>query len=458
MQHRSLTNTVPSMMGKIDAKAGRRRTSSGIISSSSCSMKEVPTRNNLSPKCTPSSVKLPVEVDLEYLSCSTTNGYILRPPSRRVLDPLLHRPQKRISDANHDFTPPMNVFRKRLSIKRKNPDAKSSISENLFELVPYESEFLGRPESPPKEHSSPRGCRISFHSDENIYQRRKSSFQKAEAQCCTMAFKNRCIVLQAVIFLMFGFALFRHADDRVRTAQEALQASHVEKSNILSQMDWLEKRAKRYLGAVGGTHDIVGEASSIVEKQSYQHKIDELSSEVQMLKATIQQSSRKQLRESFASASHSFMELELQLEGLKDPLVIQIAHEDAPYTAWTWLDQVRNETWNGSVLTPVGGNALELSSMNLEDEGDEGNKLLNLLHFREGKVQDGTEAFSVGVKNSHHHGAIGLILTIYMDEDACGQDEKEDEICFGKVVDGFKSLDKLDRRRESSVVLEAKVI
>jgi hypothetical protein len=268
-----------------------------------------------------------------------------------------------------------------------------------------------------------------------------------------MASKNRCLVLQAVLFSIFGCAIFIHANHRVYTAQQALHASHEEKFTILSQMEWLDKRAKQSLGTVfGGRSPDVGEFS--IQKQSYQNQIDELSSVVGLLKATIQKSSTKQLRETFASAFHPFMEVELLLEGLTDPLVIQVAHEDTPYTAWTWLDQIRGGLWQNYVLTPVGGNGIELSSFLAEEE--DGYRFRDVkLDFREESAQGG-EAFSVGLRNPQHRGETGLVLTIHMDEDTCGQDENE--VCFGKIVDGFKSLNTVDARREPVTVISAKVL
>jgi hypothetical protein len=67
------------------------------------------------------------------------------------------------------------------------------------------------------------------------------------------------------------------------------------------------------------------------------------------------------------------------------------------------------------------------------------------LDYREESAQGG-EAFSIGLRNPHHWGETGLVLTIHMDEDTCGQDDNE--VCFGKIVDGFKSLNTVDARRD----------
>jgi hypothetical protein len=101
-----------------------------------------------------------------------------------------------------------------------------------------------------------------------------------------MAYKKRCLVLQAILFSIFGCAIFIHANHRVHTAQQAFHVSHEEKSTILSQMERLDKRAKQSLGAVFGERSLdVGEFS--IQKQSYQNQIDELSSKVGLLKAAI---------------------------------------------------------------------------------------------------------------------------------------------------------------------------
>ena len=141
------------------------------------------------------------------------------------------------------------------------------------------------------------------------------------------------------------------------------------------------------------------------------------------------------------------------MDGLTDPLVIQVAHEDMPYTAWIWRDQIRSGMWTNSVLTPVGGNGIEFSSFLAEEDGYRFQDAK--LNFREESAQGG-EAFSVGLRNPQHRGEKGLVLTIHMDEERCGQDENE--VCFGKIVDGFKSLDTVDSRREPVTVVTMKVL
>jgi hypothetical protein len=51
----------------------------------------------------------------------------------------------------------------------------------------------------------------------------------------------------------------------------------------------------------------------------------------------------------------------------------------------------------------------------------------------------------VGVRNPQNESEKGLVLTIHMEEGTCGQDEKE--VCIGKLVDGFETLNKVDAKR-----------
>jgi hypothetical protein len=46
-------------------------------------------------------------------------------------------------------------------------------------------------------------------------------------------------------------------------------------------------------------------------------------------------------------------------------------------------------------------------------------------------------------------------LTIYLTEGTCGQ--VEDEVCFGKVLDGFDSLNKVESMRQPIMARSVKV-
>jgi hypothetical protein len=265
------------------------------------------------------------------------------------------------------------------------------------------------------------------------------------------------VLATALVALVCGGILLQ-SSHQVHEAQQALRASHQEKTSILAQMQWLDQRAKQNIG--------MGTATSATKNNPWlttsvddQKKMETLSSEVELLKMTIQQSSREQLQELFASS----IQVEVVLDaGIgKEPLIIEISSQnESPYTAWTWLNQVRHGVWDKSTLRHVGNAMIEihlLPSASIDDEtrADQGDSLRDAtLNFREDSIlskrreyeQQGDESlFMVGVRNSQNESEKGLVLTIHMEELTCGQDENE--VCIGEIVDGFETLKKVDSKR-----------
>jgi hypothetical protein len=270
------------------------------------------------------------------------------------------------------------------------------------------------------------------------------------------------VLATALVVLVFA-GIRLHANQQVQEAQQALRASHQEKASILVQMQWLDQRAKQNIemgtpAVASATKNSDPKAWFLTRSVDDQNIMEALSSEVELLKTTIQQSSREKLQEIFAPSS---IQVEFVLDaGIgKDPLVIEISSQnESPYTAWTWLNQVRHGVWDKSTLRHVGNAMIEIHLLpspagpeTLEDAmtaGHQGDSLRDAtLNFREDSIANERREslMMVGVRNSQNESEKGLVLTIHMEEGTCGQDENE--VCIGEIVDGFETLKKVDTKR-----------
>lgn len=245
----------------------------------------------------------------------------------------------------------------------------------------------------------------------------------------------------------------------------------MEKAHILSQMEWIEKRAKENIGGAGDVNNrqnsepIKVKDSTGTGSAPESTKVQALMDKVQALEATLQQSSQAQLEEAFPThASRSRIEVALYLKGMPNPLVVEVPYTQVPYTAWTWINQIRHARWNQSTFRRVLHHAVEIApdspvemapespiemapgGPGIVPQGD------SKLKFLETSISRIDEAFVVGMKNSE----MGLILTIHLDPYGCGFNG--DEVCFGRLVEGFDSLDQVQTSHRYFTIDSVKIL
>jgi hypothetical protein len=295
-----------------------------------------------------------------------------------------------------------------------------------------------------------------------LYQERKERgfFSAALGKKHIKRTKKKWQGLQILLVFMVVGAVTVHSNHRVDKAQKALSASYEERSSILSQMKWIENRAKDTMGVASSKltlHGLIKNSNGPID-DSLQSKVEELSSEVTALKEVIRETSRVQLEEIFESAVNPYMEVALSLEGMSSPMVVQISHKDLPYTAWMLLDQVRRGVWDNSLMRHVGDHWIEISP--IQNRGDfhamgSGKEGIHKVNFREASIPI-EDACIVGLRSPHNEAESGMVLTIHLNKGTCGADENE--VCFGKLVDGFDTLNEVDSAKAQVTVANAKVV
>jgi hypothetical protein len=260
--------------------------------------------------------------------------------------------------------------------------------------------------------------------------------------------KRWFLACQLAMFALFVGAAVFYANHHISRAQHKLKESQTETSHILSQMESMEKRAKENIAGVDNRQHTPSIQDSTTGSASDSSKVQALMDSVQALEASLQQTSKARLEEAFpSSVLRSHIEVALYLEGIPNPLVIEVPYAQVPYTTWTWLNQIRHDRWDHSTFRRV-SHSLEIapdspveevapeSPIEMAPDGGPGvvTEGDSKLQFHEKSIPI-DDAFVVGMKNSE----MGLILTIHLDHYGCGN--HDDEVCFGKMVDGFDSLD-----------------
>jgi hypothetical protein len=390
----------------------------------------------------------------------------------RVSDPLggslhsaLHHQPRRIVEVEGGASPRVAETRKR-ALRHRPPGQRGIGATRSRDLLV--SETSCQENAPPKEEKKPSSPKqrhrkypdqftayrsTNHHSGMGMHMMTTTTCPPQTVEdCMPISTKGRAWLwwLQILLFCLVGGFIYTYVNSRLDAAHQALHKSHQENSKILSEMEWLDKRAKyNHNYNNNNKHDL---SSRIVKEDSDQRQIEALSGEVQVLRSAIQQSAREQLSDTFTTSPHS-MEAQLVLEGLEAPLVLQVSHKEMPYTTWTWLDQVRRGEWDRSLLNHADADFMEITPA-LSVAGTRDRVPHTKLNFLEDSVLGG-QRFVLGLRNSPRGVNKGLILTIHLTERTCGQ--VEDEVCFGKVLDGFDSLNKLDSMRQPITVRSVKV-
>jgi hypothetical protein len=319
----------------------------------------------------------------------------------------------------------------------------------------------------PEESTSPPPPPISIHSSSPGREFRKlNHHHNADGTCCDappvtnitlwcyMRSNNRkkWILLKAAFWIVLGGALWMHSSHHVRVAHQALEASHLEKSDILSQMAWLDSRAKQNMKSVDNENNNNNNNNSEQQQQQkkkevqYQRRIDAMEMHIRTLERTLQDSARERLKTSLVVLPPT---VELTMGGAKEPLVIKLWYEEMPYTTLTWLDQIRMGMWTNANLQHVDNSWIDIhptSTMtNSVDGAAASSSSSSRLAFMEGAsentIRGGDRRFVLGMRNPQGHENM-FVLTIHLEVGTCESDENE--VCFGELVGGFNELAEMD--------------
>ena len=104
---------------------------------------------------------------------------------------------------------------------------------------------------------------------------------------------------------------------------------------------------------------------------------------------------------------------------------------EAPHAAWTWLEQIQRNLWDGTELQWKEAQVLQ-GIPSREDPMHRG-----AIEFVE-PTKSGHEAWTVGLKQTGPDGKLSMFLNL-QDNDHLYQHESN----VGKIIDGFDALQKL---------------
>jgi len=166
-------------------------------------------------------------------------------------------------------------------------------------------------------------------------------------------------------------------------------------------------------------------------QQLYQME-EELNHEVRTLQTRIQQSARNHIVSEFGEGPvQVVLEIDFGNTGKLDgPNRISILlWHDTPHAAWTWLEQIGRNLWNGAKIDWQQGHILDAVPLHEDPMGGK-------IEFLE-QSQHGHDAWTVGLRESESG-----MLTMYVNLQDNTNAHKA-ETCVGKVIDGFDALQRL---------------
>jgi len=163
----------------------------------------------------------------------------------------------------------------------------------------------------------------------------------------------------------------------------------------------------------------------------------EINKEVTTLQKRIQRSARSHIIQEFGEGPVQVV-LELDFGDAAanagtNRIAILLWHE-TPHAAWTWLEQIGNNVWDGAAFKWQEGHIIDAVPPKERMDSKRDGKI----EFIERPKQDEHVPWTVGLREHGSHGAMSMYINL--------QDNSQlhrHETCVGKVIDGFDTLQKL---------------
>jgi hypothetical protein len=179
-------------------------------------------------------------------------------------------------------------------------------------------------------------------------------------------------------------------------------------------------------------------------EQLYQME-KELNHEVKTLQSRIQLSARNHIIQEFGEGPVQVV-LELDFGGKinsnnnneqnssgQGPHRISILlWHDTPHAAWTWLEQIGSNVWDGAEFKWQQGHIIDAVPNHIHGSNPDDGKIEFVEHS-----QHAHQAWTVGVRESDK-GSMGMYINLQDNSDL-----HKHETCVGKVIDGFDALQRL---------------
>jgi hypothetical protein len=227
--------------------------------------------------------------------------------------------------------------------------------------------------------------------------------------------------------------------------EESLLLLHLQK--IEQQSIQLHENLSRLAQSGGAIEPVVEKKSEngdvdfdLIHKQTQQlyQMEEELNHEVRTLQSKIQQSARNHIIQEFGEGPVQVI-LELDFGGEDGPNQISILlWHDTPHAAWTWLEQIRRHIWDDAEFKWQQSHIIDAIPTRNDRKGGR-------IEFVE-QSQHGHEPWTVGLRESD----VGDLQMYFNLQD--NVNIHKHEVCVGKVIDGFDSLQHLleiSRNRKS---------
>lgn len=244
------------------------------------------------------------------------------------------------------------------------------------------------------------------------------------------------LVVIAVVYLVYD------ARFKVQEAAGRLEHYKQEEAVLMHQMDRIEDRASELqdqLKRLREDNNISGaEGIEVTKAQTedihneihqWKREYFEVNKEVHALQDFLQEDARKELKQRYGKdAVHVNLDLDLGKEPVSQ-ISIEL-FEEAPHASWVFVQQIENGDWSSAsfiwhpahmvLASPTKGASLKLEFVE--------------------KSYHHHEAWTIGLTKSHNG---GYNLYVNLQENS---HVHEGDVCVGKVIGGFDTLQKLMHR------------
>ena len=407
-------------------------------------------------------------------------------------------------DDNHTpppSPPPTSSFEDYLPSSFKNNNTRKSNGRREFSSKIHDNHFCGQMMMMPLRRA--RTCydypRYNYYCSKNTTYSNKR-------------WRNLFIQISAVIVTVA--CLYVHSNQKVRQAHQQFQNTHIEKSHILTQMEWLNSRSKKEKiiqsysrsSGGGGVDSVNNNNDPNSDKDNYNNEKEEyyqrqilgMEEHIQELQHTIQEQSKQDLLRTIPSLeSSSSLKMEMKLSSDTSPIIFELFYQDMPYTTWTWIDQISKGLWNDATIELVDHNWIDIhpitetTTTTGEDENEEDSSVAtddansisvaattvtnNKLAFREipiMKTKSNSDShrsvmndgkFVLGIRNivsksrqqqdegkKDGHIYHHSLFVLTIHYETGTCEEDESESCFGQLIKGYDQLN--DWRRGNTLI------
>lgn len=256
------------------------------------------------------------------------------------------------------------------------------------------------------------------------------------------------VIVLAVIALVYEshqkalFATQKLYEFKEEESLVLLHLKKIEEQNIILHKNFVrlaEVGIDNSGDSTSGRQEDKGVDTDLIHRQidQLQNMEQEVTKEVQTLQKRIQRSARSHIIQEFGEG---YVQVVLELDfgnaeanAGSNRISILLWHE-TPHAAWTWLEQIGNNVWDGASFKWQEGHIIDaLPPREGIDPKRDGK-----IEFIEHPNKDEHMPWTVGLREHGSNGAISMYINLQDNSRLHGH-----ETCVGKVIDGFDTLQNL---------------